>query len=160
MSQWDNIDTNDGSTPNPTDGGGLRQFAESVQSENKELKDRLATIERQLTQQKVQSVFDSAGVPGASAHYQGDADPEKAKAWIESMQQTFGTSSGTPVPTSQAPVVPALTPEQQAQYQNLNNAGSQGTPLGTIETAQAGVYDATDLQGLISNFQNASRSAG
>lgn len=157
MSQWDNIDSSDGSAPNNNGGGGLRQFAEQQQQENKALKDQLAAIQRELSMQKVQSVFDSAGVPGAAALYQGDADPVKAKEWITQVQSAFN-ASGTPVPTSQAPSAPALTAEQQAQFENLNNAGASGTPLGTIETALAGANDATDLQGLIANFQNAARS--
>lgn len=157
MTQWDNIDTTDASTPNTNDGGGLRQFAEKVQEDNKALQAQLAAIQKELTSQKLQSVFDSAGVPGALAHYTGDADPEKAKAWITTMQGAFN-ASGTHVPSSNAPAPVDISPEQQAQFQNLNNAGAQGTPLGTIETALAGVSDASDLQGLISNFQNAARS--
>lgn len=156
MSQWDNIDNSDGSAPNSNDGGGLRQFAEKQAEENKKLKEEFAALRQELTTQKVQSVFDSAGVSGAAALYTGDADPVKAQEWIDTLKGAFG--AGTPVPSQNAQPPVNITPEQQAQFENLNNAGASGTPLGTIETAIAGANDASDLQSLIANFQNAARS--
>jgi hypothetical protein len=37
----------------------------------------------------------------------------------------------------------------QQQMEAFNQAGQQGTPLGTVEQAFANVNDANDLQGLI-----------
>lgn len=158
MNQWgfnDDGSVNDGSQPNPSDasqGGGLRQFAESQAKENKELKDALASIQKDLRDQKLASVFNSLGVPGAAALYQGDADPVKATEWVTTMKETFG-SAGAPAPQTNSATPVGLTPEQQQQLQTINEAGAQGSPLGSMELAQAGVYDASDLNGLIANFQ-------
>jgi len=138
--------------------GGLRQFAEKTQQENKELKDQLEQIQRTLKIQSVQSVFNDLGVPGAATQYQGDADPEKIKAWVNDQRSIFGApSTGTPsAPAVEPPVADALPPMLQQQMEQFNNAGQQGTPLGTMEQASANLNDATDLQGLI-NAMNFNR---
>src|SRR5687768_16767939 len=115
MNSWGYDDDQTGGQPNNSDnasGGGLRQYAEKQKQENQALKDQLAAIQRELAMQKLQSVFDSAGVPGAAALYQGDADPAKATEWITTMKNAFGASGGTP-PTSTVPAPePVLSPEQ------------------------------------------------
>ncbi len=154
MTQWGYNDdgSNDGQPNNNGTGGGLRQFAESVQQENADLKAQLADIQKQLKQDKLDRTFDSLGVPGAAALYQGDADPEKIKTWVGNMQQVFGGAPAPQVTTPNTPVAPAVTPEQQQQFQNMSEAGSQGTPLGSMEAATAGAFDATSTEDLIANF--------
>ena len=160
MNQWGNDNGQTDGQPNNNEGsgGGLRQFAEAQQAENKLLKDELAAIRKELGMQKIQSVFDSAGVPGAAALYQGDADPQKAQEWIAQMQSAFG-ASGAPAPQTQTvEQPPAMTPEQQAQLQRINDAGAAGTPLGTVESAINSAHQVDNLKDLIANFQNATRS--
>lgn len=158
MNEWGmNYDQTDGQPQNNNNsGGGLRQFAEQQKQENQALKDQLAAIQRELAMQKVQSVFDSAGVPGAAALYQGDADPVKAKEWIDQVQSAFGASGGIP-PTSTAPQPPVLSPEQQAQMQRMNEAGAAGTPLTSMEQAMNNVGQVNSQEDLIANFQAAMR---
>lgn len=161
MNSWGYDDSGTEQQPNNNDGsgGGLRQFATKVQEENKALKDQLAAIQKRLDSQAIQSVFDSAGVPGAAALYQGDADPAKVNEWISSMKNAFGASGGTP-PTSTVQQEPVLSPEQQAQMQRMNEAGAAGTPLTTMEQALNNAGQVGNVNDLIANFQAAQRSLG
>ncbi|HEY6018574.1 MAG TPA: hypothetical protein VIY48_01310 [Candidatus Paceibacterota bacterium] len=154
MTNWgfDNSQTDDQGNDAIDSPGGLRQFAEKTQKENKELKDQLEQIQRTLAVQSTQSVFNELGVPGAASLYQGDADPAKIKAWVEDQRKIFGGSTqGTPevTPPVDTPPADTLPPLLQQQMEAFNQAGQQGSPLGSIEQAQANVNDATDLQGLI-----------
>lgn len=136
-------------------GGGLRQFAEAMQAQNKELLSRLDAMENERKQERLESVFNNLGVPEASKVYKGDATPEAATAWVTEMRSVFGNgiAQGEPV---QAPVQtqPALTEEQASQFQRMTEAGSQGVPMGNVEAAQLGVNNATDLESLIAAFNN------
>lgn len=154
MTQWGFNDDGDDGQPNNNSGqgGGLRQFAEQVQQENKDLKAQLAEIQDTLRVQKLERTFDSLGVPGAAALYKGDADPEKMKTWVAEMQHVFGGAPAPQSTTPPTPQTPAMTPEQQQQFQGMNEAGQQGQPLGSMEMAQAGVGDANSVEDLIANF--------
>lgn len=160
MTNWgfDDSQTDDQGNNNFDSPGGLRQFAEKTQKENKELRDQLAQIQATLQTQSVQSVFNDLGVPGAASLYQGDADPVKIKAWVEDQRKIFGgTTQGTPEVTPAVNVpTDALSPDLQQQMEQFTNAGQSGTPLGSFEQAHANVNDATDLQGLI-NAMNFNR---
>lgn len=160
MNSWGYNDNGTDGQPNNTDGsgGGLRQFATQVQQENKALKDQLAAIQQRLDSQAIQSVFDSAGVPGAAAHYKGDADPAKVNEWITSMKSAFGASGVTPPTSTDQP--PLLSPEQQSQMQRMNEAGAAGTPLTTMEQALNNAGQVGNVNDLIANFQAAQRSLG
>lgn len=158
MTNWGFDDGQTDDQGNSNNGpGGLRQFAEKQQAENKELKDQLAQIQAQLRTQQLQSVFNELGVPGAVSLYQGDADPAKAKEWVDKMRSTFGgTTQGTPQTPEVEVQQPVLPDALQAQMEAFTNAGQSGSPLGTVEQAYANVNDATDLQGLINamNFRS------
>jgi len=134
-------------------GNGLRQFAESMQKQNKELLDRLNQIEAERQREKFDSVFTTLGVPDAAKLYDGELDPEKAKAWVDNMRGVFGGAAQGETP---APVTyqPAVTDDQQAALVRMTEAGQNGIPMGNVEAAQAGVNGATDLQSLIAAFQN------
>ncbi len=154
MTNWgfDDGQTGDQGTYNNDSPGGLRQFAEKTQRENKELKDQLEKIQQQLTQQSVQSIFNDLGVPAAAKQYNGEADPAKAKAWLDEQRSIFGgaTSEGTPMtPVVDTAPVETLTPTLQQQMEAFTQAGQQGTPLGTFEQANANVNDANDLNALL-----------
>jgi hypothetical protein len=154
MTNWgfDDSQTNDQGNYTNDSPGGLRQFAEAQQKENKALKDQLAQIQKQLSTQSVQSVFNELGVPGAASLYEGDADPEKIKSWVETQRQIFGVpSQGTPVVTPEVDTQqqPTLPPALQQQMDMFTQAGQQGTPLGTFEQGHANVNDANDLNALI-----------
>lgn len=161
MNSWEYNDGTDGQPNNNNGGGdGLRQFAEAQKQENKTLKDELAAIRRELAMQKVQSVFDSAGVPGAAALYQGDADPTKAQEWVSQLQSVFGASGGVTPQVPTAPQEPVLSPEQAQQMQRMNEAGAAGTPLTSMEQALNSAKQVNSMDDLIANFRNAERNLG
>lgn len=154
MTNWgfDDSQTGDQGNNDINQPGGLRQFAEKQQQENKALKDQLEQIQNQLRSQQLQSVFNELGVPEALSHYTGDADPAKAKAWVEDQRRIFGGSTqGTPSPEANVSQQnqETLPPMLQQQFEQFTQAGQQGQPLGTLEQAHANVNDATDLKSLI-----------
>jgi len=138
---------------NDQDGGpkALRDAYAAMKAQNESLRESLAEIQKDLRSQKLAATFDSLGVPQAASVYQGEPDPEKVKAWVETMQSVFGTgnaSGGNPEPQSQG-----LAPEVQDQYRRMSEAGSDGQPLSGMDAAFAAVNDATDLNALIAANQ-------
>src|SRR5690606_2332237 len=160
MSNW-GIEDATGDLGGNTDNSGpkaLRDAYDALKQQNKELADGLAAVNKQLRDQTVGATLSELGIPAAAAEqYKGEAYPTKFREWAASMQTVFGggqavTPGSTPNPTAQTPP-PAMTPEQQAQLQQMQEAGSQGTPLGNMEAAFGKVGDATDLSGLLSAWQ-------
>lgn len=159
MSNWGFDDNDNAGQGNDSASNGpkaLRDAYTALQKQNADLAASLATIQQDLRATKVNGVFESLGVPAAASQYQGDADPVKITEWVNSMKEVFG-SQGAPVPNPADATTPVLTGDAAAQFQRLNEAGQSGTPLGSMELAQAGVNDATDIQGLINNFTRLSK---
>lgn len=132
----------------------LRDAYEAMKKQNEELNQKLTSFLEEQTQQKMATVFESLGVPGAQAAYQGPNDPQKAKEWVDQMRSVFG--GGQPQPVAEQPVPPTLPPSMQAQYERMTQMGNEGVPVGNIEAAQAAVNDANDIAGLLNAFQNGS----
>jgi hypothetical protein len=156
MTNWGFEDNNTGDLGNNTELDGpkaLRQAYEAMKKQNEELSGQLTSFLEEQRTAKMAQVFESLGVPGAQAVYNGPADPQKAKEWVDTMAQVFG--NGQPQQAAETVATPpALPASMQAQFERLNGAGSDGTPVGNVEAAQAAVNDATDLKGLINSFQN------
>ena len=131
----------------------LRDAYEAMKKQNDELNQKLTSFLEDQQKSKMATVFEALGVPGAQNVYNGPADPEKAKEWVETMRSVF-TSGQPQQAANEQPTPPTLPPSMQAQFERLNNAGNDGTPVGNVEAAQAAVNDATDLKGLINSFQN------
>lgn len=129
----------------------LRDYAKKLQEQNEDLNRKLTSFLEDQAQQKMATVFESLGVPGAQAAYSGPNDPAKAKEWVDSMRSVFG--GGQPQQAA-VPVTPTLPPSMQAQYERMSQAGQDGAPVGNVEAAQAAVNDANDIQGLINSFKN------
>ena len=159
MSNWGYENDNAGGQGNDNELNGpkaLRDAYEAMKRQNDELNQKLTSFLEDQAREKMATVFESLGVPGAQAVYQGPNDPQKAKEWVETMRSTFG--GGQPQQaaneqTTQA-AAPTLPPSMQAQFERLSQAGSDGAPLGNVEAAQAAVNDATDPQALINAFRN------
>jgi hypothetical protein len=163
MTQWGYENSNDEGQGNNTELDGPKALREAYAALKKQNEDTMAMVSELLAEKKqtqLATVFESLGVPGAQSVYQGDADPEKAKAWVQSMQSVFGAGNqgGPPPVTDSAP--PALAPDAQAQYQRMTEAGQQGTPMGGMDAAFAAVGDATSINDLIAAHQNALRNNG
>lgn len=154
---WGYNDGNDvTSQGNNTDNSGpkaLRDAYEAMKAQNKELQDGLAAIQNELRAQKVSSVFDSLGIPGAAKLYAGDADPEKAREWAESMRSVFG--GGNPGGTPQEAAQQSIDSATQDQLQRMNEAGSAGQPLTNLDAASQGIGQAGDVQALIDVMRRA-----
>lgn len=159
MSNWgyENSDGIEGQGNN-TEGNGpkaLRDAYDNLKRQNDELNQKLTSFLEEQATAKMATVFESLGVPGAQAAYQGPNDPQKAREWVESMRSVFGGGQPQQAATEQ-PTQPTLPPSMQAQYERFTQAGQNGAPVGNVEAAQAAVNDATDLQGLLNAFQNGS----
>lgn len=157
MTQWgyeDEQNTDLGNT-NVSDGPkALRDAYDALKRQNDELNQKLTSFLEDQAKEKMSTVFESLGVPGAQSLYTGPNDPTKAKEWVDSMRGVFGSSQGgNPGGQQEQSVAPALPASMQAQFDRFTQAGQEGQPIGNVEAAQAAVNDATDLQGLINSFK-------
>jgi len=142
----------------------LRDAYASLKKQNDELNAKLTSFLEREEKQRVASVFENLGIPGAASVYQGPADPKAAEEWAKSMQAVFGgNQGGTPpvadnAPTQeQVPQTGAIPPSMQAQFQRLTEAGQQGTPQGNFEAAQSELGNASSLQDIIAAMERAQR---
>lgn len=154
MSEWGYENDGTANLGNSNEANGpkaLRDAYEAMKKQNDELTQKLTSFLEEQQKQKMATVFESLGVPGAQNMYQGEADPEKAKAWVESMRGVFG---GAAPAAAEQPASPVLPPSMQAQFERLNQAGSDGQALGNVEAAQAAINDATSVEALKAAFRN------
>lgn len=131
----------------------LRDAYEAMKRQNEELNQKLTSFLEEQAAAKMATVFESLGVPGAQAVYQGPNDPQKAKEWVETMRSTFGGQQGGTPPVVEEPVVPTLPPSMQAQFERMTEAGQVGVPAGNFEAAQASINDASTSADIIAAFQ-------
>lgn len=131
----------------------LREAYAALKKQNEELQNGLASIQKDINQQRVQTVFDTLGAPQAAKLYTGEPDPDKAKEWFTTMQSVFGGGQGSPAPTDSTP---GLSPDAQDQFQRMTQAGADGVPMGNIEAAAAAVGSATSLEDLMNVYKNGS----
>lgn len=124
----------------------LREAYAALKKQNEELNSMVTTFIQDQKKQNIAKVFDTLGVPAAAELYTGDADPQKAAEWVQSMQQVFGGGQGQTPQVAAAPE--GLNPQAQEQYQRMTQAGSEGVPMGSIESAQAAVGSANSLEDL------------
>ena len=151
-SEFDGLD-------NSTEANGpkaLRDAYNALKKQNEDLNSKLTSFLEDQSKQKVRSVFENLGIPGAAEVYQGPADPKAAEEWAKSMQQVFGTSNqgGTPpVADTAQEAQPTLPASMQAQLQRMTEAGQDGGPMGNVEAAQASVGNASSTDEIIAAFQ-------
>lgn len=150
MTNWGFENNDDTQTGENLDGPkALRDAYNALKAQNDELNTKLTSFLADQEKAKKAALFANLGAPGAESLYQGDADPEKAKQWIDSMRSVFGgNAQGAPV-TPVAETQPAMTPEQQASFQTMVNAGQNEVPLGNFEAAQTTLGSATTLDEII-----------
>lgn len=149
---WGFENTDNAQTGENLDGPkALREAYSKLKAQNEELNGKLTSFLEDQQKQKLAGVFESLGVPGAATVYQGDADPEKAKAWVESMRGVFGSGSAQGIDPT--PAAPAFTQDQQAAMQRMSSAGSEGVPMGNFEAAASAVSSANSIDELIAGFQ-------
>jgi len=151
---WGFDDNDNAGQGNDTELTGPKALRDAYKAQQKLLEDiqsQLTSERAERTKEKLSSVFENLGVPGAADVYQGEPDPAKAKAWVESMQGVFGNGSaqGSAPP---ADVTPALDEQAQQQFQRMTEAGQTGTPMGNMESASAAVGSANNIEDLIAAF--------
>lgn len=129
----------------------LRDAYDALKQKNQELQDGLASIQKDLQMQKVQSTLSELGIPNAAAEqYKGDADPEKVREWAVTMKSIFGGGAEIPsTPSGNATHSVTIDDDTAQQFQRMNEAGQSGSPLGNAEAAMNRVADATDIQSLL-----------
>lgn len=163
MTNWGYDDSDAMDLGNDTELSGpkaLRDAYAAMKKQNDELNQKLTSFLEEQSKQKMATVFESLGVPGAQAAYQGPNDPQKAKEWVESMRSVFGGGNPgqNPAVAEQQEQAPVVTGDAAAQYQRMTEAGQHGTPITTTEAAFQAVGNATDINDLIAQFQNATRT--
>lgn len=163
MTNWGFEEDNTAGQGNDTELNGpkaLRDYAAALKKQNDELSAKLTSFLDDQNKQKVQTVFENLGIPGAANVYQGPADPEKAKEWAESMKAVFGgNQGGTPPVVEQEtqPVTGAIPPSMQAQIERFTQAGQDGVPAGNYEAAQSSVNGASSNADLVAAFERMNR---
>ncbi len=154
MTNWgyENNDDNTQAGNTPDGPKALRDAYDALKKQNEDLNSKLTSfLESQAKQQKA-SMFEALGVPGAADLYTGEADPEKAKAWIQSMQSVFGNAGGNPAPVVNSE--PALSDAQKHQMQMMSQAGQGEAALGSFEAAQTGIGGANSIDDLLVAMKN------
>lgn len=138
-------------------GGALRKFAEDTAKTNRELMDRLAKLEAQNARNAVADLIESQGVSRKAAqYYNGDTDPEKVAAWVTDMRSAF-TGTATEIQNTQQ-AEPVLNSTEMNQYQNIMQAGSNGTPVvSNTDSLGAAIADAKSPAELMAAFQRFQR---
>lgn len=165
MTNW-GFDENDNDglgNDEPNGPKALRDAYASLKKQNDDLNAKLTNFLEREEKQRVASVFENLGIPGAASVYQGPADPKAAEEWAKSMQQVFGGNQGGTPPVADVPPVtdqaapPALPPSMQAQFDRFNQAGQDGTPAGNFEAAQGALGNASNIQDIIAAMERAQR---
>jgi len=151
-------DDNEQNQPGHNDGPkALRDAYDAQKKANQEIMAELAAIRQERATEKLSSVFSELGVPDAAKLYTGDADPEKARAWAESMRAAFGSGNAQQATPADVPTPPALDAQAQQQYQQMASAGADGNPVTSMEAASASVSAAGNLQELMAAMNAAQR---
>lgn len=160
MNEWGYDDNASAGLDNDNNNDGpkaLRDAYAALKKQNEELNGKLTSFLEEQNKQKVAGVFESLGIPQAAQVYQGEADPEKAKAWAESMQAVFGSgNAGGNAPVANTPA-PAISQEQEQRYQAVTEAGATGQPLSNMDAAHAAVGNANNINDLIEAFKRGSQ---
>lgn len=153
MTEWGYENNENAQAGNTPDGPkALRDAYDALKKQNDDLNAKLTSFLEDQQRSKMAVVFESLGVPEAAKVYQGDADPEKAKQWVESMQSVFGGNvQGNPASTQASE--PTLTSAQQHQLSMMNQAGANEAALGSIEAAQVGLSSANSSADLVALMQ-------
>lgn len=135
----------------------LRDAYAALKKQNEDLISALAADRAERAKEKLSSVFSELGVPGAVDLYQGEPDPEKARAWAESMRAAFGSGNAQQAGPADVPTPPVLDAQAQQQYQQMTQAGADGNPVTSLEAASASVSAAGNLQELMAAMNAAQR---
>jgi hypothetical protein len=134
-------DETDNELPNANGPKALRDYAKSQKERADAAEARIAAVEQQLRRAQVGDLFESQGVPRSAAqYYNGDADPEKVTSWVNDMRSAFG---GAAAPQAQQAPQSTVSPTDQAQIQQMMQAGADGAVPGNYDVAMKQLNDPT-----------------
>lgn len=152
---WGFDETSEQPEPGHNDGPkALRDAYNALKKQNEDLINSLAADRAERQKEKISSVFSELGVPGAAELYTGEPDPEKARAWAESMRAAFGSGNAQGTAPAAVPA-PALDAQTQQQYQQMAQAGEDGTPITSFEAAGLALNNSGSVDDLIRAMQAA-----
>lgn len=131
----------------------LRDALDAQKQQNKALMDRLAALEAQVTKNTVADLFESNGVARSFAqHYQGDATPDAINQFIQDARSAFGAAPAAP-----AQATPPASSFDQKQYEQMTQAGADGTPVSNMDDAMSALRNATSPDQLMAAINQANR---
>lgn len=136
----------DDTTEAPAQGGPkqLRDAYEREKEARKALEERLAAIEQESRQAKLQSALEAAGVnPKVADLVPADVGPDNVSEWVSRYGEVFGVSAGDGQQVEQ----PKVDAETQQQI-----AAVSGPPAGT-QPASASTESLNALQGVQSEAE-------
>ncbi len=140
INAWEQQDEGNGKS-------GIRQYIESLESKLKNIESERAQEKANAEKAVKTATFESLGIkPTVASLYQGEANPDAIKSWVDDMRGAFG--GATPEPgvqtdqTSQRQMESVLNGDQQLQYQRMVEAG-QSSDTSTLTDINARLAQAT-----------------
>lgn len=144
MTNWDYVDGNDNSQGK---GDGLRQYVKSLEDRIKASEAKAAQAEAAAEKAKLDSAFQSLGVPASVAGlYTGPKDADSAAQWVNDMRSAFGGNA--PIQPQTQPVI-----NDTSAYQRMTEAGSNSVPTSGLDDRQHAVNNADSLEDLFKAFE-------
>lgn len=149
---WDQQDEGNGKS-------GIRQYIESLEAKVKAIEEREAKARADADRAVKSATFESLGIkPTVASLYQGEANPDAIKSWVDDMRGAFG--GATPEPgaqqgqASQRQVEPVLNGDQMQQYRNVVEAGQNQADTNTMTDLNARLAQATSRDELHQIWQS------
>lgn len=149
---WDQQDEGNGKS-------GIRQYIESLEAKVKAIEEREAKVQADAAKAVKTATFESLGIkPTVASLYQGEANPDAIKSWVDDMRGAFGGAApeqgGQQDQTSQTPAEPVLNGDQQQQYQRMVEAGQGSADTSTMTDLQSRLAQATSRDELHQIWQS------
>lgn len=110
-----------------TDGGKLRKMYEDALKKNKEMSDKLASLETSVRTQSVEKALAEKGLSPKLAKFvsaEDGSDPVRLDAWVKENAELFGAAKAPEDVTSGQPSVDSATADAFGRIQQVSESGS------------------------------------
>lgn len=149
---WESQDEGNGKS-------GIRQYIESLENEVKAMKAERAQEKASAEKAVKTATFESLGIkPTVASLYQGEANPDAIKSWVDDMRGAFGGAAPEPGAqqgqASQNQAEPVLNGDQMQQYRNMVEAGQNQADTNTLTDLNARLAQATSRDELRQIWQS------
>ena len=152
MTNWNYVE--DGDSGGPANDPNIRQYIKSLEKRIEAAESREKQAQAEAEQAKLNSAFQSLGVPASVAGlYTGPKDAESAAQWVNDMRSVFGGNA----PQTNAPASQNAQFDANA-YQRMSEAGANSVPTSGIDDAQRAVDNADSLEDLFAAFKGLNAS--